>query len=292
MPVSAGHPLPPLPGAEWDGFRRWHELLAHGRLSRVRGRPNHPMIHRTFCDWHLGDNLVHLNFIRRLALANPDHEFVHSALPEYLWQLRPLVRDLKNASVTDERVSGPCHNAWKNADDFYVKHPNGGDFSAFHVEHFQRLAHRMGLESPIKVTTDLLFDYPELQEVVWPGCEFDYLVVNSCPLSGQLCAYREDLFDGLMRRLVALGRTVAATQGMGIDGVCYTKPMSVTGVGNLSLRCRNIVGVATGPMWTTYNVWAKPELRLVLLDSQERFNLTPDTIQCHTEQQLLDRLLS
>lgn len=54
---------------------------------------------KTFCDYHLGDNLIHLNFFRRLAVANPNSNFIHAAPAEQVWQLKKVVSDLGNCRV-------------------------------------------------------------------------------------------------------------------------------------------------------------------------------------------------
>src|SRR5262249_3599769 len=48
---------------------------------------------RTFIEWHLGDNLIHLHFLRRLAAANPGVRFIHAAQAGYLGQMAEMVTD-------------------------------------------------------------------------------------------------------------------------------------------------------------------------------------------------------
>lgn len=236
---------------------------------------------KTYCDWHLGDNFIHLNFIRRLALRYPDVRFIHAAKPEYLWQLQAVVRDLKNCSLDGNREPSGWIDAWKNANGAFFGHPKMGDFTEFHLDHFSRLAKRIGLDNPITCERDLLFDYPALNEKVWWRRSYDYLFINSRPMSTQLSSYRDGFFKDVMRRLVASGKSVASTRNDGVDGVICTEPLSCTEVGNVAMACKNIVGVATGPMWPTLNVFHVPQKRVVCLDRRERFTLG-GAVQCET----------
>jgi hypothetical protein len=241
---------------------------------------------KTFCDWHLGDNLIHLNFFRRLAVANENSNFIHAAPAEQVWQLKKVVSDLGNCRVVDSRSGDGWIDSWKNADNFFTGHPLMGKFTAFHIEHFNRLSGKLGFESPIKCSADMIFDYPALWEEAWSGREYDYLFVNSRPMSGQLCSYKEGFFGSVIDELVQHGKRVAVTQDDGHKGTVCTKPLSVSEVGNLSIRCANIIGVATGPIWTTFNVRSKPKLRIVCLDNNEQLDLTSDIIQCQNISQV------
>ena len=88
---------------------------------------------------------------------------------------------------------------------FWDTHPHRNNFSGFYLELFGILSREMGLESPFREPADLWFDYPKirdgqnaariLSDVIANragGPEFEFLVVNSVPLSGQLRAFRGD----------------------------------------------------------------------------------------------------
>lgn len=261
--------------------------------------------HYSYCDFHLGDNIVHLHFLRKLALRYPQHRFVHFLNGCYEAQLRCVVKDIPTIEIcwlVEGRPGYPshakwightppprndCRNVWKNADGYWENHPLKNDFSRFYIRWFDKLAKEMGLESPLKTERDLLFDYPALLEPAWEGIKpFDYLVLNSRPCSGQFLAYdRVEYFDPLLEQLVDSGKRVAATQVSEVAGVHYTPEhgnLTLTQIGNLSLRCKNIISVATGPMWPTLNVWAKPEKRLICLDCPERNIIDPNAIYCRS----------
>lgn len=240
---------------------------------------------KTFCDWHLGDNFIHLNFIRRLALLHPDIKFIHAAKPEYIWQLKPVVCDLENCSLDESREPSGWIDAWKNAEGAFFGHPRMGDFTEFHLDHFDRLSKKIGLRNPIASESDLLFNYPALNEKVWWRRSYDYMFINSRPMSTQLSSYRDGFFKEIMRRLVASGKSVVCTRPEGVDGTICTEPLSCTEIANVAMACKVVVGVATGPIWPTFNVFHSPEKRIVCLDKRERISIG-GAIQCETIQEV------
>lgn len=174
-------------------------------------------------------------------------------------------------------------------------HPLRNDFSAFYVVWFQKLAKEMGLESPIEKPSDLLFDYPELLRPCLPDLHFDYLICNSTPLSLQFRAYDEDYFKPLVKELLKRGKRVAITQNFkdmaelrpaaSPDAISLTNSLlitpdqglSMTQIGNLSMRCDCIIGISNGPMWPTYNVWNRNKKRIITMDNGELLNLDGET---------------
>ena len=231
------------------------------------------MTHHTFNAFHLGDNLLHLHFLRKLALAYPDEEFVHAAQEGQLWQLRDVVADIESIRLVPIREKhSDSLNAWRGVDNWFYHHRERNNFVRVHLDWFALLAERMGFVSPIKCAADLVFDYPALKAPA--GTTFDndtVLFVNSRPLSGQWTGYNGDIFDEIATRIREKGFGVVTTNPQ-IEG------RSVTHIGQISQHCRAIVGVATGPIWPTFNVWNRGTVKLrVLLNDHERVDIIPET---------------
>ena len=263
--------------------------------------------HYSFNAFHLGDNLAHLHFLRKLAMANPQHQFIHFVHECHMAQLAPVVEDIPtiellnieskqgrkaaDGQLVDADNTLRARNVWKNAGGYWENHQFRNDYTNFYIRWFQKLAAEMGLLSPIMHPANMLFDYPKLLEPAWPADQFDYLVINSRPCSGQFMAYNHvNYFDPLLRKLVAAGKTVAATQETSVDGVCCTTqaspaairhPLTLTQIGNLSMRCKNIIAVATGPLWPCVNVWSNPEKLIICLDCGEQ-NIAPGAVYCRS----------
>jgi hypothetical protein len=237
------------------------------------------MITRTHNAYHLGDNLVHLNFLRKVALANPDRQFVHAAQWQYLRQLQDVISDVPNVELKDFNYTTPSDsiNAWRGDKQFWYSHPNRNDFVKFHVESwFPFLSERMNVENPIKCATDMLFDYPAIQQQQCGPESCEVLVINSPPGSGQFTEYNQFALRDIATKIEQKGFSVISSD----PARAYR---SVTQYGHLSLHCHTILMVSTGPSWPTFNVWNQESVknRIILLEP-ERVNLSPNTMHCAT----------
>jgi len=267
---------------------------------------------RTHNSYHLGDNLVHLHFLRKVALANPDCQFVHAARWQYRRQLEPVVADIPNIKLSEidhdpfyhypfdgstafHHIShqSPTHpkvfshersvNAWRGAHlpphhtGFWYEHPDRNDFAKFHLEAwFPLVCERMEVENPMRTPADMLFDYPALQIPVPDLVPFDVLVINAPPGSGQFQEFSSHEMDQIIDDLEEKGNRVVVS-GSGTPNPFF----SVTQIGQMSLHCHTILMVSTGPSWPTWNVWNQDgiKLRVILLDN-ERVNLGANTWHC------------
>jgi hypothetical protein len=235
---------------------------------------------------------VHLNFLRKVALANPDRQFVHAAQWQYLKQLQDVIADVPNVELKDFNYTTPSDsiNAWRGDKQFWYSHPDRNDFVKFHVEAwFPYLADRMDVENPIKCAKDMLFDYPEIRTAFapaipafYPSC--DVLVINNPPGSGQFQSYDQYALAILADRIAVKGYSVVVTDEYPKNLVSTQRlGYSVTKIGFLSLICHTILMVSTGPSWPTFNVWNQESVknRIILLEP-ERVNLSPNTMHCAT----------
>jgi hypothetical protein len=219
----------------------------------------------THNNYHLGDNLIHLSYLRRVAQQNPDTHFRHGAHKPYLKQLELMVEDVDNIELFDAGKAPPGSiDSWKNRNGGFYGHPKRNDWIGFHLEFFDKLSKDIGVNNPIKSPNDLLMDCPAINRAV--PHSFDFLVINSPPQSGQISV--QD-FDPLIGKLIDCRYRIVTTAGSGYDVPC-TMPLPVTAIGAISLRCRFILGNATGPVWPTFNVWNRHsvELRLLLLEPE------------------------
>jgi hypothetical protein len=237
----------------------------------------------TYNAYHLGDNLLTLHYLRGLAKAYPVFHFTHAAPAGYLGQLAPLAADLPNLSLSALHDSSPpptAHNAWLGADGWFYGQPDRHDFVAIYLRHFRRLSQALGLPSPFTKARDLLFDYPALESPL--PAELDdghrILVINSAPQSGQFPAYDPAAFDRIVRDLRNAGHIVATTSPSPHASLCTQDTrMDITAIGRLSQTATAIIGVPTGPMWPTFNIWNADTIktRILLLDT-ERVDILPE----------------
>jgi hypothetical protein len=242
---------------------------------------------RTHNIWHIGDHLVHLNFLRRVALENLDCKFIHYAGWHYLSELRDAVSDVPNIELAELNYMLPADsiNAWRGDNQHWYDHPRRNEFVAYHLEWFDFLAKRMGVKNPVKKPADMLFDYPAiLKPIGGAGNQpFDVLVINCRPGSGQFQRYSEFALAALADRMAARGHKVIATDPLPNSKVQSTRKsgLTITQIGHLSLHCHTLVMVSTGPSWPTFNIWNTETVkeRILLLDT-ERVWLSPNTYHC------------
>ena len=123
------------------------------------------MNHFTYNQFHLGDNLIHLHFLRHLALKYPGHRFTHALKETAIPLLADCVEDVENVSLIrleDMQLHPNARwiNSWKNAGcemgpdrsfvpGFWDTHPLRNDFSGFYLELFGILSRQMGLETAV-----------------------------------------------------------------------------------------------------------------------------------------------
>ena len=225
---------------------------------------------KTYMQWHLGDNLLHLHFLRKLAQRYPELTFEHSLNPAYISQCQDLVDDLPQIRLLPLRAGEtPGIDGWKGADGFFFAHDRRFQFGALYVDLFARLARKMGLESPIRRPDDLLFDYPAICQDKGLG-SYDVLLINSVPLSEQFKSYQESHFVALAQALRARGLRVITTHKLADFPCTLEQHLSVTDIANLSLRARYFIAVCTGAMWPSMNRFNQSihQFRIILNDHE------------------------
>ena len=155
------------------------------------------MLIRTYNEYHLGDQLHHLNFLRRVCEFNPGTEAIHYCKQEYHPQLLPLCEDLP-ITLQDLPHRGDAINAWIGADGYFYRSPLNKNWVAFHLDWFSYFSDKLGVMNPMQHPDAFLFNYPALAKKKYPS--YDVLIVNSVPMSGQLPDYNPWFFEKLTHK--------------------------------------------------------------------------------------------
>lgn len=233
------------------------------------------MIH-TFNEYHLGDNLIHLNYLRKVATLNPGLSFTHYCLEDLIFQLSPLTEGVDiTLKGLAEKPDGAI-NAWIGENRYFDTHPNNDNWVVFHLHWFEKLSASLGVSNPIGEARDLLFDYPELGRGEYEP--FDYLVINSIPLSGQVTNYQHGWFDPHVKEWVSHGLKVITTYPTGVAPCTLDMgPLTVSQIGQLSRYCKHIFGIATGPIWPTFNTLNLDSIESRTVFTFQSLDLAPRT---------------
>lgn len=227
------------------------------------------MIH-THNALRLGDNLVQLNFLRRLCLQNPDIEITHYHNPELckFEEIDALRSDMSLRLRIRPISEAPADSidSWRNAGGYWERHPDKLSFAKFHLCWFEELASRMCVKNPIRKVDDLLFDYPALDSFIPMAPDCDVVVINSPGLSGQFTNFNPDDFRVLISKLLAKGHRVISTVDTGLCPTFDNK--NVTWIGATAAKAKAVIGTSTGPSWPCLNVHNKNAFHLLCADTE------------------------
>jgi len=212
------------------------------------------MIIRTFNKWHLGDNLIHLNYITRALHKNKNLEWVHYCRPEYLGDLGDLASQLERVSFMPLlECPEDAVDAWIGSNDFIWLSQKRLEWASFHIEWFSYLSKSLNISNPIFEFSDLFFDLNS-SKAIHRIDQVDVLVNNTIPLSGQVPEFNINFLNWVADELLKRGLSVVTTNP-GSDAVntqdfCY----SVTEIAWLSTKAKFIIGIPNGPIWPTFNI--------------------------------------
>lgn len=217
---------------------------------------------------HLGDCLWALHVIRKIPGL---HQFYCPV--EYHWQLQECADNIVLADIKSAPVDAV--NTWIAANSFPpVVYENNIDV----VEYLLRWDNALlkeGLKEALRLggwdptmsferRQDVLFDFPVIRRnVVAP--EFDILVVNCPPGSNQCPEWNQVHMDELIFQLGKNHRVLATN--LTTSGAA-TVSASVCNIGNLSLRAKCVLAVASGAHWCIHNLWNAHVPKYLFLEPQ------------------------
>lgn len=228
----------------------------------------------TSANSHAGDICWALNVLTRIYGSHKFHCPV-----EYHWQLHELIEGTEIELLPLETAPPDALNTWIACGRFEhagVRYANDIDMVDFLLRWSRAMMVEGGMPPTFHEREDLLFRFPAiLRNVVAP--EFDILVVNSPPLSGQCPGWDQGEMSALITELGTKQHRVLATNSTEetytivwhegkatTSGFVKTISASICNIGNLSLRAKLVVAVASGAHWMVHNPWRTAPLYLFL----------------------------
>jgi len=200
-----------------------------------------------FNELHLGDNVFHLTFLRKLSDLTND-TFVYYVNPSYLIELHKHIVGYENRIILKSlsQRTPSAINAWIG--EIYYTHPLNYIYDTFYVDWFNHLTMKIYGK---QMNIDLYSDYSPLSEKV-DG--YEILVINSKPLSGQF-DYDQNSLDQTIKDLDKKYNIITTSK---VDGVRCTmdEMMSLVDIGRLSSNSKNVIAIHTGPICCCINKWA------------------------------------
>ena len=197
-------------------------------------------------EYHLGDNVFHLTFLRKLSRLVDDN-FVYYVNTNYLPELnKHLLGYMDRIELRSlEHRTPTAHNAWIG--EIYYNHPNKFLYDKFYVDWFNYLTNKIYGKS---FNIDMVSDYPMLAS---SSPRADILFINSVPNSNQ---FENDtsLLDDVIRKLNSRYRIITTKKVNGVE-CTLDHSMSLVNIGALASDSKNIIAVNTGPISTCLNKW-------------------------------------
>lgn len=208
-------------------------------------------------DYHLGDCLFTIHYLNKLQdQIKKDLNFYcdakyHDELS--LWIENP---GIKLCDIKDK--SRHSINTWLGLDDFYHSNKElyNHKFDRLYNAFFNKLTlsiNYIDLVNPIKTINDLLFDNYKININNKLNKNFDFFIINSKPLSGQVdenaiknlnCFVENKLKSYNVISTEPINSMIECTRDYG---------MSLIDIANLSTRCDYIIGIHTAPMLVCFN---------------------------------------
>jgi hypothetical protein len=214
-------------------------------------------------DYHLGDCVFHIHFLRKLTELIDDNIIFHVA-DAYVEELKKHVVDKPRIQIRGKTYyfKDPglinCHiNAFGNYGEIFAK--ANGDYAECYVEFFKRLCEKHNLPNPIRTKFDMLWDSELSLASKIPtelDGEIDYFVVNAPCYSGQFL-YNPDDFSRLFEKLSKKSARIVCTHPAGAYNIPATMShgLSLVEIARIASQSKHIVGIHTAPMIPCLNVW-------------------------------------
>jgi hypothetical protein len=240
------------------------------------------MIKHFYNNFHYGDCLASLHFLLHLSEVNDIdcvfacHEGYHGQLQDLIdtnsrVKLAPLAenqfhtQDFRTRSGPDRAINLWCcpslRRLWgedvKDYTTYSTKFSGMLDLgeTMFHI--WKYVCDTNDLINPFKDKFDIIFD----QEVFSRDTlnkDYDFLLINSYCHSGQMqiSPQQQDMiFLQIMEFLKSKNKTFITTHKINNYECTLDHNLSLVKIGQLSKRCKVILGVPTSPLWMATNKW-------------------------------------
>lgn len=206
----------------------------------------------TYNPYHFGDNAIDMLLLTKASYLHPGYKFNHFCKKQYICDLQNYVSNFNNINIYP-LCERPWYaiNTWKNYMGRWERFKNKNDFVEYYKFHFNHLINRFGFESYRFKSSDLIFNSEFLIDRNHSYDEYDFLIVNSIPLSKQFID-RENSIDALAVELSKKYKVITTKK---ITDVSCTSDygLSLYQIGCLSKSCKNLLMISTGPSWFCIN---------------------------------------
>jgi hypothetical protein len=201
------------------------------------------------CIYHYGDHIQNMVYLNSLAMNNKDKTIYYGINQSQIAQVKEL-SDQKNLLVVPvNSVSYNSIDLWKNRFQYWRMSPYKKTYYVFYEYFFNYISVKTKINNPLNSKRSLLVDinYECSDEYI----NFDILIVNSIPKSNQF-KYSVADFNAVIKTLNSTFKVITTYKVPGVN--CTTDDnLTLREIGKLSLFCKVIICISTGPSWMVLN---------------------------------------
>lgn len=203
------------------------------------------------CSYHLGDNvfnLILLYIIKKYIEKNNIMIFYY-AKNEYINQLKEFVCSNNIILKTLNKSPNNSIEVWINNDFFEYTHTllsNKHAYNKFYINFFNSVLRKMNFNISINKLVyddnDLLSRYNKFNEKYK---NYDILILNSEPLSGQYKEYNKQTWDNYIQKINTQFKILTTTKVNNILCTCDDN-LTIKDIASLSIKAKVIIAINSG----------------------------------------------
>lgn len=225
------------------------------------------MIFSFYNDWHLGDCVLHLYYLRALEDYGYEHTYDFYVRPEYISELQTQITGYKNIRILPRQYA-PSNsiNSWINVNNYFFNDILSWDYNNFYIRWFGYLSEKIGLINPVK---SMVCKYKEIINNI-PKDSWDILYINSEGFSNGYI-YNKMQYDELANLLEKKFKILTTHK---IDGFECTRDYNwnLLQIAGASINCKYVIGNNTSPIHLCFNKWTLPNIKKwFVLDARNTF---------------------
>lgn len=237
-------------------------------------------IYKFFNDGHIGDCLISLNFLKKLAKENDiicefscNMDYIQSSI----YQLLEFVEDEPRIQIVNMPVEGYIwdHSKIYRASDGAInlwypvilnritneKETWQNDIFKMWFHIGNQIAKELNLKNPFKNIEDVVFYANAFKDSALYNednsiAKFDFLIINSYCVSGQIkltWEEQDNLFESIIKILIQNNKTFITTKKIKEYDCTLDYGLSLVKIGQIAKDSRFIIGVPTSPYLIAIN---------------------------------------
>jgi hypothetical protein len=209
---------------------------------------------KLYNQYHLGDNIFNINYLNKYH--DYDYEFIYYIQDIYI---NEVIKHVTNKNIYIESISkynGAGYNSWIGVNNFFQNNivNFSYNYDVFYMHFFKYFSHMLGIENVINSIYDTLYLSNFNMNILntTQHNNYDYLIINSHPNSGQF-QYKNDDFENLCLYLIEKGYKIITTKKINNIECTLDYNFNLLDIGAISNVSNNIIAINTSPIITTFN---------------------------------------